>query len=62
MRLFLLLAFFTGVIFVLVNEFATTRPKEIEYRYLPRDLDDYIRTAPLATNVFGAMFDERDVI
>lgn len=62
MKSILLVALFTGIIMVVVNEFAATQPKVIEYRYLPRDLDDYIRTAPLASTVYSAMFDERDVI
>lgn len=53
-----------GVVLIVANEYAATSggAKQVEYRYLPRDLDEYLRTAPQASTVFGAMFDERDVI
>ncbi len=62
MKLFVLFLFFTGIILVLTNELTYDKPTRIEYRYLPRDLDDYIRTAPLPTNLYGAMFTEKDII
>ena len=62
MKLFVLFVFFTGIIMILTNEFTYDRPARVEYRYLPRDLDDYIRTAPLPGNLFGPMFTEKDVI
>ena len=61
MKLFVLFVFFTGIILVLTNEFMHDRPTRVEYRYLPRDLDDYVRTAPLPTNVFGPMFEDPDM-
>ena len=62
MRTWIIVALFAGVILVMVNEYASTVPERVEYRYLPRDLDDYIRTAPVPTTVFGAMFTEYDAI
>jgi len=62
MRTWIIMALFAGVILVMVNEYASTVPERVEYRYLPRDLDEYIRTAPVPTTVFGAMFTEYDAI
>ena len=54
---FLLMLFFTGVILVVVNELAYDRPREIQYRYLPRSLDEFIRTEPVPSAVFGSMWE-----
>ncbi len=54
----LLLVFVAGVIMVVVNELVKDKcgvPKVI-YRYLPRDLDTYIRQEPLATVAFSDLF------
>lgn len=50
-----------GVVMITANELAYRQPTKIVYRYLPRDLDEYIRTAPMASNVFSDMFTERDI-
>lgn len=57
----LLLLFFGGVILVIVNELVKDRVPEVEYRYLPRDLDTYLREEPRATVTYESMFrgDER---
>lgn len=46
MRLFLLTLFFVGLILVIVNERLYYQPSQVEYRYLPRDLDTYLRNTP----------------
>lgn len=51
-----------GILLVLSNRYYTDIPSKIEYRYLPRDLDTYIRDTPGPATVFGAMFTEQDVI
>lgn len=58
MRTFLLVLFFAGVILVIVNELVKlhARPPVVEYRYLPRDLDTYLREQPLASAHFRDMF------
>lgn len=63
MRAFLLVVFFTGVVLVIVNQLvkAKDRPPQIEYRYLPRDLDTYLREQPLASVHFKSMFKEEDL-
>lgn len=38
-----MLLFFTGVILVVLNDLIKPRPPVIEYRYLPRELDTYLR-------------------
>lgn len=53
---------FIGIIMIVANEVAYQHPTKIVYRYLPRDLDDYIRTSPTPSTVYGAMFSEKDVI
>lgn len=63
MRAFLLLLFFTGVVLVVTNELvkAHARPPRVEYRYLPRDLDTYLREQPVASVQFRGMFRDEDL-
>lgn len=63
MRAFLLVVFFSGVILVIVNQLikAHARPPQVEYRYLPRDLDTYLREQPLASVNFKGMFRDEDL-
>lgn len=63
MRAFLIALFFTGVILVILNALVKTgaRPPRVEYRYLPRDLETYLREQPLATLQFKSMFKEEDI-
>lgn len=62
MNVVLLLLIFAGVIFVMANELvaARTQPK-IEYRYLPRDLDTYLREEPLVSVTHSDMFKKDDL-
>lgn len=57
MNIVLLLLIFAGIILVMANELlaARTEPK-VTYRYLPRDLDTYLREEPYATVTFDSMF------
>jgi hypothetical protein len=43
MRTFLLLILFLGIVLIIVNEKIYEVPPRVEYRYLPRDLDTYLR-------------------
>lgn len=63
MRAFLLLLFFTGIVLVIVNQMVKSqeRPERVEYRYLPRDLDAYLREQPLASVNFQSMFRDEEV-
>jgi hypothetical protein len=54
---FFVFLFFTGVVLVATNALTYDRPREIQYRYLPRDLDSYIRTEPYPSAIFGSMWD-----
>lgn len=58
----LLLLVFAGIILVMANELvaARARPKVV-YRYLPRDLDAYLRTEPQASVTFKSMFDTDNI-
>lgn len=58
----LLLLLFAGIILVMANELvaARTQPK-VEYRYLPRDLDTYLREEPRASVTFKGLWDEDDM-
>ena len=60
MRTLVVALFFTGVVLVVVNELVKARAcgVQIEYRYLPRDLDTYLREAPKTGAVFRSMFTE----
>lgn len=53
----------TALALLLANEVATlrARPPRVEYRYLPRDLDTYLREEPRASATFRSMFEEDDV-
>lgn len=64
MRGFLLALFFTGVILVVTNQLvkANAQPPRVEYRYLPRDLDTYLREQPLASVQFQSMFRDEDLV
>lgn len=64
MRAFLLSLFFTGVVLVITNQLIknSQQPPRVEYRYLPRDLDTYLREQPRAMVNFKSMFNDEDVI
>ena len=48
MNALLLLVLFAGVILVMANELVNSRrAPTVVYRYLPRDLDTYLREEPL---------------
>ncbi|AGE50131.1 hypothetical protein ATCVCanal1_280R [Acanthocystis turfacea Chlorella virus Canal-1] len=49
--------FFAGIVLVAVNSLTYDRPVQIQYRYLPRDLDNFIRTEPYPSAIFGSMWD-----
>lgn len=63
MKAFLLLLFFAGVVLVIVDQLvkAHAEPVRVEYRYLPRDLDTYLREQPLASVQFRSMFRDEDL-
>jgi hypothetical protein len=62
MNVVLLLLVFAGVIFVMANELvAARREPRVVYRYLPRDLDTYLRQEPQASATFNSMFTEDDI-
>jgi hypothetical protein len=54
---FFLFFLFAGIVMVVTNQLTYDKPREIQYRYLPRDLDTYIRTAEFPSALFGSMFD-----
>jgi hypothetical protein len=47
--------FFTGVTLVIANELLTRCPPRVEYKYLPRELDMYLRELGQATVPYKAM-------
>lgn len=54
---FLLFLLFAGVIMIVTNQLTYNLPREIQYRYLPRDLDTFIRTEEFPSALFGSMWD-----
>lgn len=54
---FFLFLMFAGIIMIVTNNLTYDRPREIQYRYLPRDLDTYIRTEEFPSALFGSMWD-----
>lgn len=61
MRLLLLLLFFTGIILVLANQVLNAPLVKVEYKYLPRDLDTYIREDTKASAHFDSMFNQDEL-
>ena len=52
-----LLLIFAGITLVLANELVAARQRvRIRWRYLPRDLDTYLREEPYASATFHPMF------
>lgn len=52
-----------GLVLILTNHIVNARHKtRVEYRYLPRDLDTYMREAPFASVEFDRMFVGDDVM
>ena len=62
MKHVLLMVLFGGIVLVLVNELVAKAAPTVEYRYLPRDLDTYLREQPNPSAVHGAMFSDTDVL
>lgn len=58
MKLLLLFLTFVGVALIMANQLVacSRRRRPVEYRYLPRELDRYIREQPLASANFRDMF------
>jgi hypothetical protein len=52
MRILLLLLLFAGIVLVILNEKLTCNVPRVEYRYLPRDLDTYLRESKYPSVVF----------
>jgi hypothetical protein len=61
MRTFLLFVFFTGVLMIIANELVNDKGVQIEYRYLPRDLDTFYRTYSLENEGAWSLFTQDDV-
>lgn len=62
-KLFFMFLVFTGIVLIMANQLAACRrrPRPLDIRYVPRDLDTYIRTQPLASAEFGSMFSDEDL-
>lgn len=58
MRLLLLVLLFTGITLIVVNELINKPEQIVTYKYLPRDLDTYLREEPYASVTFADMFSE----
>lgn len=54
---FLILLLLAGIVMVVTNQLTYNLPREIQYRYLPRDLDTYIRTEEFPSALFGSMWE-----
>lgn len=55
----LLLVVFAAIIMLMANELVAARQRtKTVYRYLPRDLDTYMRDEPLASATFKSMFED----
>lgn len=57
-----LLLVVAGIALVLANELVAARKRtSIQYRYLPRDLDTYLREEPYASATFSSMFNDENL-
>ena len=54
---FFLFFLFAGIIMVVTNQLTYNLPREVQYRYLPRDLDTYIRTEEFPSALFGSLWE-----
>lgn len=62
MKTFMLFLVFLGVLLILANQLATcSQRRDVEYRFLPRDLDTYLREQPLASAQLSDMFTEESM-
>lgn len=62
MNTLLVVLVFAGIALLLANEVVAARQtKMIEYRYLPRDLDTYLREEPYASATFESMFNDENL-
>lgn len=63
MKLCLLFLVFAGVVLIMANQLVACgqRQRPVEYRYLPRDLDTYLRTQPFASAELRDMFEGANV-
>ena len=51
-----------GIALVMANELVAARQRTtVEYRYLPRDLDTYMREEPYASVTFQSMFNDENL-
>lgn len=63
MNVTLLLLLFAGIILIMANELVAARSAQrVVYRYLPRDLDTYLREEPRASVTFKNLFEDEDVL
>lgn len=60
MRTFLLLILFFGILLVVLNERLYDAPPRVEYRYIPRDLDTYLRETTFAHVPYQGMTSAED--
>lgn len=62
MNTLLIVLVFAGIALLLANELVAARQtKMVEYRYLPRDLDTYLREEPYASATFQSMFSDENL-
>ena len=51
-----------GIALIMANELVAARQRTmVEYRYLPRDLDTYLREEPYASVTFQSMFNDENL-
>jgi hypothetical protein len=58
MHLLSILFLLLGIILIFIHRAITPIPKEIEYRYLPRTLDQILEDGAYTADVFQPMFNE----
>lgn len=63
MRSLLTFMAMAGVLLVVLHQRQLSCPApRVEYRYLPRDLDQFMRELPAASVVHARMFSDEDVL
>lgn len=57
MKVVVLFLFMAAIVLFLFDELNNRSPPKIIYRYLPRDLDTYLRDMPFAVYDYSKIFD-----
>jgi hypothetical protein len=58
MKLVVLFLLMFGIVLILLDEIVNRQPPRVEYKYIPRDLDMYLREIPFAVYDHSKIFED----